>query len=170
MLWSRRQVIAGLVAAGALGGCGFAPAYGPEGAASRLIDSVALPDPDNDNAYLFNQRFEDRLGRGRGDPPAFRLVLNLQTTNQDTGTTSAGNTNRQRLIARAVYSLQDGSTGAALREGRTNAFTGYSTTGSTVATEAAERDAWERLMTMLADQVIDDLILHADSLTAPPDA
>jgi len=168
MLWSRRQGVLGLLAGVTLGlpGCGFAPAYGPQGSGSKLLNSISLVESTDTNTFDFNQRFEERLGRGQGTPPPYALGLSLQTTTQDTGTTSAGNTNRQRLIGRAVYSLKDSATGATLHEGRTNAFTGYSTTGSTVATAAAAKDAWARLMAILADQVIDDLLLHADDFPA----
>jgi LPS-assembly lipoprotein len=42
--------------------------------------------------------------------------------------------------------------------GSVDNFTGYSATGTTVATLAAERDAQERLMTILADQIVTRLL------------
>ena len=48
--------------------------------------------------------------------------------------------------------------------GRTDSFTSYSATGSTAATQAAERDARRRLMVILADRVIDRLLIDADTL------
>lgn len=154
-LSDRRTLILGALA---LGGCGFTPVYGPGGAATGLQGAIALAEPKTDNSYYFNRRFEERLGRG-GPGAAYSLTLELQTDEQDMGSTSAGNTTRYRLIGRAFYTLKDSVTDATLREGRTNAFTGYSTTGSTVATRAARTDAERRLMVLLADQVIDDLLL-----------
>ena len=40
-----------------------------------------------------------------------------------------------------------------MTSGTVNNFTAYSATGSTVATLAAERDALERLMVILGDQI-----------------
>lgn len=154
-LSDRRTVILGALA---LGGCGFAPVYGPQGAATGLQGSVALAEPKSENSYYFNRRFEERLGRA-GAGAAYSLTLDLQTDEQDMGSTSAGTTTRYRLIGRAFYTLKDSASDAKLLEGRTNAFTGYSTTGSTVATRAARTDAERRLMVLLADQVIDDLLL-----------
>ncbi|KUF11075.1 LPS assembly lipoprotein LptE [Pseudoponticoccus marisrubri] len=148
-----------LLAALALGACGFTPVYGPQGSGGTLVDSVLLPEPGRPESYLFNRRFEERLGRAPATAP-YRLTLQLQTTEQGIGSTSAGSTTRFRVIGRAFYTLTDTATEAVLAEGRTNAFTGYSTTGSTVATLAAERDATERLMVLLADQVIDHLLLE----------
>jgi LPS-assembly lipoprotein len=159
-MWSsdRRGFLTGLLGVSALGGCGFAPVYGPEGGGSALQGAVALVEPRNEAGYHFNRRFEERLGRG-GAGARYSLGLRLQSDEQDMGSTSAGNTTRYRLIGRAFYTLVETGSGETLLEGRTNAFTGYSTTGSTVATRAAKADAQRRLMVLLADQVIDDLLL-----------
>ncbi|MFZ7092337.1 LPS assembly lipoprotein LptE [Primorskyibacter sp. 2E233] len=146
----------------ALGGCGFTPVYGPEGAGNRLMGRIALDAPKTPNDYIFNRRFEERLGRVSSAP--YILSVIKKTDQQDLGSTSSGNTTRYRLLGRANYTLKDAATGAVLLQGRTESFTGYSTTGSTVATLAAERDAGERLMIILADQVIDKLILQASDL------
>ncbi|WP_245823226.1 LPS assembly lipoprotein LptE [Antarctobacter heliothermus] len=142
----------------ALVACGFTPVYGPQGGGTALQNAILLPQPSNEDTYHFNRRFEERMGRAPAGAP-YSLSLRIQTDDQDIGSTSAGNTTRYRLIGRAFFSLVDTATGETRFEGRTNAFTGYSTTGSTVATRAAETDAMERLMTLLADQVIDDLLL-----------
>ena len=160
-LSDRRGMLGALAATLALSACGFAPVYGSGGAGNRLLEQVALAAPDTPDAYQFTRRFEERMGRAPGGP--YALAVTLETDRQDLGTTSVGNITRYRLIGRAVFALTDAG-GAVLAEGRTNAFTGYSTTGSTVATLAAARDAQERLMTILADQVIDRLILAAPDL------
>lgn len=156
MSWSNRRTL--LLGPLALAACGFTPVYGPQGGGTGLQNAVLLPKPGNEAAYYFNRRYEERMGRAAPGAP-YSLSLQLQTDDQDIGSTSAGNTTRYRLIGRAFFSLVDTATGKTLFEGRTNAFTGYSTTGSTVATRAAETDATERLMILLADQVIDDLLL-----------
>ncbi|WP_417207445.1 LPS assembly lipoprotein LptE [Antarctobacter sp.] len=156
MSWCNRRTL--LLSPLALAACGFTPVYGPQGGGTALQNAVLLPKPNNEAAYYFNRRFEERMGRaGPGAP--YSLSLILQTDDQGIGSTSGGNTTRYRLIGRAFFGLVDTGTGQTRFEGRTNAFTGYSTTGSTVATRAAETDAVERLMTLLADQVIDDLLL-----------
>ena len=173
-MWSsdRRKVLkslaggaVGLGSALALSSCGFTPVYGPEGGGGKLLNAVALPDPGGDSQYMFNQRFQERLGVAHTGA-RYRLNVRIQTSEQDIGATSSGNITRIRLIGRAFYSLVDANTAETLHDARTNAFTGFSTTGSTVATRAAQRDALERLMVILADQTIDDLILRAPELPA----
>lgn len=164
MSWcDRRAVLLG--GAAALAGCGFTPVYGPQGAGGRLAGQIALAEPDTPRAYLFARRFEDRMGRA-GPSAAFLLRPGLSVRSDGLGTTSTGSTTRFRLTGTANYALFRAGEEEPALDGRTTAFTGYSTTGSTVATQAARRDAEARLMTILADQVIDALLLSAERLPA----
>ncbi|MBY6003235.1 hypothetical protein KUV62_04900 [Salipiger bermudensis] len=150
-----------LISLAALAGCGFTPVYGPEGGGGRLLNAVALPEPDRRYTYDFNARFEERLGRASG--PYF-LKRQVQVDSSGLGSLADGQTTRYQLTGRATYSLSLVGSEEVLISGRTDAFTGYSATGSTAATQAAERDAKRRLMVILADQVIDRLMLDANKL------
>ena len=146
----------------ALGACGFAPVYGPGGSAAAIEGQLRLDDPETQEAYFLNRRIEERLGRA----PNGRFVLSVKIgVEQDGfGTTSDGRTLRYRLTGRAAYKLRDAGTGALLSDRETVAFTGYSASGSNVATLAGRRDATERLMVILADQIIDQLYLLSPDL------
>ncbi|MGY9049746.1 MAG: LPS assembly lipoprotein LptE [Rhodobacterales bacterium] len=87
-------------------------------------------------------------------------------TSEGLGTTSAGSTTRYQLIGTVEYTLKDAATGAVLSTRDTSAFAGYSATGSNVATLAARRDTMERLMVILADQMVDQLLLWATGQAA----
>ena len=52
------------------------------------------------------------------------------------------------------FTLTETATGVIVTSGKVNNFVGYSATGTTVATLAAEEDAQERLMNILADQIV----------------
>ncbi|GAA4220058.1 hypothetical protein GCM10022290_13030 [Sagittula marina] len=158
---TRRAAVLALI--GSVAACGFTPVYGPQGGGTALVNAIDLPEPSDDSQYVFNRRFEERMGRGGGAAP-YRLTTRIQIDDQDIGATSAGSVTRVRLIGRVFFTLTDTATGEVVRDARTNAFTGYSTTGATVATSAAQRDAQERLMILLADQVIDDLVLHVSNV------
>ena len=163
MWWCDRRTLL-LTGAGVLAGCGFAPVYGPGGGAQRLQGQVGLAPPGDALAFAFNQRFEERMGRG--DAGLYKLDVTLGTGAEGLGSTSAGATTRYRVDGEARFALRAAGSDTVLVDGVTKAFTGYSTTGSTVATLAAKRDASERLMVILADQVIDELLLRADTLPA----
>ena len=165
MWWSDRRAILIALGAGALSACGFAPVYGPQGGGSALQGAVALADPVTRAEYLLVQRLEDRLGRAT--TPRYRLEVVLSTRTQGLGTSAEGDTTRFHLVGTARYTLKSATQDTVLVQGDTDAFTGYSATGSTVATLAAERDALARLMVILGDQITDRLLLAAASLPAP---
>ena len=157
-LFDRKNLLGGLaLAALSLTACGFEPVYGPDGVGTRLQGRIALTAPETHNSYLFNRHFETRMGRSVNAP--MQLAVTLDTDETDMGGTSTGNTTRYRVSGTATYTLVADKT--QLSAGTTDAFTGYSNTGSTVATIAARRDAYARLMVILADQVIDELLLAA---------
>jgi LPS-assembly lipoprotein len=65
---------------------------------------------------------------------------------------------RINIIGQADYQLTDVSTGKVVRRGQVQSFSGYSSTSTTAATRAARADAEERLMKILADRVVADLL------------
>lgn len=143
-----------------VGACGFEPAYGPNGAGAVLQNRVLVDQPDDRAGYLLVQRLEERLGRA-GDP-AFRLAVDLNVAEEARAIDSDGDTRRYHLIGSAAYTLVEAGTGTVLRAETVDTFVGYSATGTNVATLAARRDAQERLMTILADQIV--LRLQASAL------
>jgi LPS-assembly lipoprotein len=161
MSWSRRQV---LVAAAALAGCGFTPVYGPGGAGRALQGAVRVETPRNDSdGFVLAREMEDRLGV----PVAERYVLTLSVDTEEERVviTASQDTNRYLVLGRARYSLLDVATGAVAATGRADAFSSYAATGTTVATRAAERDAHLRLMVILADKIMSQLIATAPGTT-----
>ncbi|WP_238368089.1 LPS assembly lipoprotein LptE [Mesobacterium pallidum] len=158
---TRRAALAlGLCAAGAA--CGFAPAYGPQGGASRLSGQVVVSAPADRAGYLLGQRIEERLGFAATGP--YTLTVTHDVSRSGLGTGGDGRTTRYQLVGSARYSLREGTDGPVLAKGTVDDFTGYSATGSTVATLAAVRDAEERLMVILADKVVDRLLMAAPDL------
>ena len=159
-LSDRRTFLLGAVAV-ALAGCGFAPAYGTGGAASKLQNAIHVEEPGDRNAYLVTRRIEERLGAGGPSAP-YRLELAISVDQESLGSTADGNLNRYHVTGAATFAVR--SAGTIIETGTVRNFTGYSASGSTVATLAAERDAEERLMQILADQIIDRLVLAAPTL------
>ena len=87
------------------------------------------------------------------------LAVDPSIQRQGLATSPDGTTNRFRLTGRAGFALRDTTTDQVVAQGTATHFTGFSATGSTVATLAAERDATARLMVILADDIVDQLIL-----------
>lgn len=146
----------------ALAACGFQPAYGPGGAAKALQGRVRVNDPNNKNAFDLVQRLEERLGRS--DAPAYDLSYTINVRSIGVGVTADNSTTRYQLHGEVVWSLTARDGGARVTGGRVSNFASYSATGSTVAQLTANTDASLRLMRMLGDQIITQLIATSGSL------
>lgn len=136
----------------ALAACGFQPVYGPGGNGMALQNRVLVADPENRFDYILTRELETRLGRARS--PSYGLALTTIVTEEGLNIDTTGNIKRYDLIGAVDYVLRDLSDGRTVVTGRVENFTGYSTTGTTVATLAAEQDAQKRLMVILADQIV----------------
>jgi len=136
----------------ALAACGFTPVYGPGGAGTALRGRVRVQEPDSPEGYLLTRTLEDRLGRA--EAPAYALSYRLTTRSEGQAVTATNETTRYSLVGKVDFSLTALDGGAVLASGQVGNFTGYSATGSTIETLAGERDARERLMTILADQIV----------------
>lgn len=137
----------------ALAACGFEPVYAPSGTGAALQNSVAVDPPIDREGFLLVRQLEDRLGRTSDS--TYRLAIgSLDITQENRAIDPDGDIRRFHLIGVASYKLIATETDAVVLSGKVDDFVGYSATGTTVATLAARRDAQERLMTILADQIV----------------
>lgn len=162
MWWSdRRTIAAGLLAALALAGCGFSPAYAPGGTGERLQGQLLAEAPTRAKEFAFVSRLEQRIGRSDAAP--FALSYEIDTDDVGLAITPDQQTLRYHLTGRVDYRVSDRATGEVLASGRVESFTSYSAIGTTVATRASETDAETRLMTILADQLVTRLLASGGS-------
>ncbi|MGP3697028.1 LPS assembly lipoprotein LptE [Rhodobacter sp. NSM] len=143
-------------AALALAGCGFRPAYGPGGPAETLQGAIRVADPTDKNGFDLVERLEERIGRP--EAPRFDLRYRILTDIDSVGITSANSITRYNLTGRIAFTVEDRTTGEVVESGTVANFTSWSATGSTVAALVAEEDAKYRLMRILADQIVTQLI------------
>jgi LPS-assembly lipoprotein len=161
LLYNRRR-FGVVLAAAALAGCGFTPVYGPDGTGAALLGQLSLDPPQDRNAYLLQRRIEERLGQATAG--AWRLSTQIKTDNIGLGFTTDGDITRYNINGTTDYTLRRTGSSEIFRQGKIQHFTSYSATGTTVATLAAKRDAEVRLMTILADQIIDQLLIMSEDL------
>ncbi len=158
MSWSRRKSLL-LISLG-LAACGFQPVYAPGGSGSALYGQVAVSAPETTEAFFLVENLEQRLGRSGS--AAYALEVGVATETQGQAITPANETTRYSLVGEAVYTLTRLADGEVVASGEVENFTGYSATGSTVETLASERDARERLMGILADQITTRILATVD--------
>lgn len=161
LLYNRRR-FGVVLAAAALAGCGFKPVYGPDGTGAALLGQLSLDPPQDRNDYLLQRRIEERLGQATAG--AWRLSTQIKTDDIGLGFTTDGDITRYNINGTTDYTLRRTGSSEIFRQGKIQHFTSYSATGTTVATLAAKRDAEVRLMTILADQIIDQLLIISEDL------
>lgn len=157
-MWFDPTRRAALLGALALGACGFVPVYGPDGSGAALRNKIAVETPTSVAGFRLGTALIERFG-----PTAdaqYVLTVALSETRSAAAQTIVGDTTRFDLTGIAGWSLAD-LAGAVVAQGEAQTFTSYSATGSTVATQTAERDARERLSLALADIIVADVILSA---------
>lgn len=154
-LYSRRKFLFAFGALLVSSACNFTPVYAPDAASSKLAGRISIAEPKTRDQYNVVRQLESRLGRG--DPAPMTLNFSVSNGAAGLGTTATGSTTRIQRVGTLTYTLKNSSTGATLSTGSVRNFTGYSATSNTAATLASERAASERLMIILADQLIDRL-------------
>jgi LPS-assembly lipoprotein len=140
----------------ALAACGFTPAYGPNGAAKDLPGTIRVADPADKNAFELVQRLEERLGPA--ETTRYDLTYSISASAAGVGITPDNAITRYTLNGAVVWDLKDHASGARLTGGTVKNFTAWSATGSTVAGITAEEEAYVRLMRLLADQIVTQLV------------
>jgi|GEM_PF-263904 len=147
-LYSRRKF---LTAAFFLVGCGYAPVHGINPKTKKLYTSVFVQAPKDRVEFELVRNLEKQFRKNSSN----RYLLNYTLTiKEEKGVVSASQTlERYSLFGSLKYSLNDKDGGVVLTN-TAKSFTAYSATGTPLATERAKRDAQDRLMVILAEQVL----------------
>ncbi|SDX27065.1 LPS-assembly lipoprotein [Celeribacter indicus] len=142
----------------ALTGCGFTPAYAPGGAGRALRGRVAIDAPDTREGYALVEQLTKSFGTPTS--PAYRLSYRIRTERNSVGITRDQEISRYHITGRVAYTLTEIAGGTPVASGEAQSFTAYSATGSTVASVTAPRDAYSRLMVILADQIVSQILVQ----------
>ena len=153
---TRRIACLGLLG---LAGCGFTPIY-QNNAAIRGLFSF------DTDASVIGFHVGSRLAGRFGEPVAPRYVIKVtvETSQRSATITAEGESARFNLIGVANWSVIASGTGEQVLTGRTEAFTSYAATSSTVATQATADDAGKRLAIILADMITTRVLASAEDL------
>lgn len=156
---SDRRTFLTLLAVLPLTACGFTPVYGPQGAGTALRDRLRIEPPDTREGFVLVARLEDRLGRAAA--PTHVLTWDLESSERGLAISGTNDITRVTLTGSLRFRVTEAATDVQVQAGTVSTFTAYSTTGSPVSTAAARRDAEDRLMVALADQLVSRLLAGA---------
>lgn len=155
-MWSRRTFLLGGGAA-LLGGCGFQPLYGDKdyGAAGgqELATVKVNTIPDRSGQILHNYLLDRINPHGRPASAAYSLDIQLTEQKSNVGIIKDSTATLGQLDNTASYTLYDLKKKAAVQSGRSRSFTSYQIVQSEFATFAAEKDARERTLREIADDI-----------------
>jgi len=164
-MWLSKLILVCVVT---LAACGFTPAYAPGGSGGVLQNTVLAAEPRNKAAFDLVERLEERLGPS--DNPKYALTYTIATSLVGLGITADNATTRYNLLGTVDWELTDVMTRARLTGGKAENFTAFSATSSAVGGLAVREDAAQRLMRILADQIVSQLLATSGSwagTTAP---
>jgi len=135
--------------------CGFSPLnsnVNPQ----TLLEVVSIQEPNTQSEFIFYSRLTERFGEF-GD----RYVLNysISTSSEDSALNFDGTPHRIKIVGSVSYSLKDIKNGAVLISEKEEMHLSFLNSGSTAAVLNAERITNEQLVVLLADKVIDRLVL-----------
>ena len=144
------------LAALALAGCDLVPVNGANTKFQLLRNTVLVQAPTNRVEFELVRNLEVQLGQAVSK--LYDLQYKLSVDEEIIVVSAAQEINRYSLVGLLEYSLIDNG-GVVLLTETTKSFTGYSATGTTVATQRSKRDAYDRLMVILAKQVSNSLLI-----------
>lgn len=148
------------VALPGLASCGLHPLYadGSHGVVARNIGTVSLDPIEGKTGWLMGNALHDRLAAiSGGAGPNYRLHVELSDQITGFGVRSGDTVTRERRTLRARYQLFDSATGVLVMEATTGSDSGFDAAGSEYATIAAEDTALERLVEIVADQIVTNM-------------
>ena len=108
------------------------------------------------------------LGAPPGAAAPYRLEVLLDDEIAGFGIRRDDAVTRERRTLRARYRLVDSAKGTVLLDATAGSDAGIDVVGSEYATIAAENTALERLSTIVADQIVARVAVHARAQTAAP--
>lgn len=158
-----------------LGACGFQPLYGtgtaPVGSAAEgmavpaaLASIEVATIPDRSGQILRTALVERLSPAGRPRDPAYRLSIGLSTSTVGLGISRDDVATRANLRATASYSLVRKADGEEVTRGSLTTIASYNILADPFVTITAERDAEERALLRLADNLRTQLSLYLVSL------
>ncbi|MBS4044739.1 MAG: hypothetical protein KG075_00245 [Alphaproteobacteria bacterium] len=158
MSWSKpfRILAVSLLLAGIVAGCGFRPLYKQAGGTNAVQEFsqiiVAQPE-DRPSQQLRNFLLDSLTPHGQPDRPLYRLDYRLTETVGSVFVTRTEEITRNNLQITASVYLRDYQTGAILTSLSTNSQASYNVTQADYANLVSEKNARERALRDVAEQI-----------------
>ena len=140
------------LAAAPLAGCGFTPLYGTPGITSNMA-GVDVITPDGRLGHLLSEDLRDNLAVRRGEPPRYRLALNVNEHRYARGLSTEQVATWYELYVMVDYSLVDAATGKTLTAGQMPVSVSYDAPVDPYAGIVAQQDGQRRAAAEAAQRI-----------------
>ena len=142
-----------------LGACGFEPVYAPPTSTNSVRNNFDLSAATDRGTYQFYHNLKGQIS----DNPQAQYALSYTISQSATtaATDADGKSHRGVLKEPLAYRITRKINGQTVKTENVKGFTSYSALASSVASDAAGRDATKRLMKILSDNLVDELMMVA---------
>jgi len=147
-----------------LAACGFSPIYGSHGdegtPVAEALSSVFISNIPNEDGQKLRNRLMDRMYfHGRPQDPLARLDVSLSSSESGLGIQKDATTSLSELTMNASYTLR-GMDSKQLLAGTAKSIVIYSKLDAQYGTLAAQRNAYDRAITELCEQIVSRISLY----------
>ncbi len=157
---SRRRTLLGILTVGPLlAACGFEPLHAQRGAVAALPPIRIEPIPERAGQILRNYLLDRVAPRGEGGTQAYTLAIRLFEPRQVLALRRDDVISRMGYSAFASYELVDAA-GKRVVAGSSSYSTDYEITNSEFATLAAQQNARERVLELVADDIRNQIAIE----------
>ena len=157
----------GFAAALSLSACGFKPLYAvgttPEGVSTYMTQVFVEPIPGRQGVHLRNQLMDALTPEGTPASAGYRLAIKLEDVKEGLAILENTQITRYNYTLLARYELRDSVSGEVLDHGTARAIAAYNVAESQFATQSAERDAQERAMREVGEDIRLRLALYFEN-------
>jgi LPS-assembly lipoprotein len=168
---TRLRILAPLTLAGLMGGCGFHPLYGDNGATAGTKDKLAAiyvdPIPNRLGYELRNQLIDLFDSSGRASHDSYRLRINVAEKSEGVALQNDAAITRYNDTLTIHYELSDRN-GKIVTSGEEDGLSAYNVVESPYATLIAQRDADTRAAYDIAYRIRTDLAVFFQKSAAAP--
>ena len=157
LLFDKKKYIFPILLGVFIAGCSFEPAWIAGNNKAKIFwQKIDLKEPKTSNEFHLNRYLVSRVG-GAEDAEFF-LKYELFTKTKRTALSFDGKAYRIRIHGEVIFSLIDSNKNVVLVSSSVKDSLGYSDAILAVTDQASERDAYARLMVLLGDKIVDELL------------
>ena len=157
LLFNKKKYLLALLVNIFTASCSFEPAWiAKDNKIKTIWQRVDIKEPITNNEFHLNRYLVSRIGYAKD--AKFFLEYELSTESKRTALSFDGKSYRIRILGEVKFSLIHNGKDTIVFSSSVKDSLGYSDAILAVTDQASERDAYKRLMVLLGDRIIDELL------------